>query len=93
MSELFIDDYRAIHLAAQHMLTSARRGEWQEVKMIATEISKSTQVMSAPDKANKLNADCRAERAQILMSLVSIDYEIRSLRDPQSQQLDLMLRG
>ncbi len=87
-----LQSYRSVVETAEAMLAQARNGRWDEVARAARTVQRITiSIDDARREAGEMNAADEAERVRLLTRLVTIDAEVRQLRQPWTGRLDRLL--
>ena len=88
---LAMAQYRAVLATAEQMLDFARCDAWQEVSRTAGAIANLSEPLRRFDADGLRTENDRLERIRILTRLITIDGEVRQLRDPGAARLDALL--
>ncbi|MCO5120666.1 MAG: flagellar protein FliT [Burkholderiaceae bacterium] len=87
-----LQSYRAVVETAEAMLAQAREGRWDEVARSARTVQGiTTSIDDARRSAGELSEADEAERVRLLTRLITIDAEVRQLRQPWTRRLDALL--
>lgn len=91
MSTSLIEYYKAIESTSVQMLSAARMENWDEVVRLEGACAVLIEQLRHESRSQALNAEQRAEKNRIMLSILRHDAQIRSLAEPWlSNMSDLM---
>ena len=91
MTNTLIDYYKAIERTSVQMLSAARSENWNEVVRLEGACAVLIEQLRHESRSQVLNAEERAEKNRIMLSILRHDAQIRSLAEPWLSHMEEMM--